>query len=75
MFLYTLQTEIVIFDTVHTNNKEGRIQKILENNSRKPTLKQIKLLKALISDQKNAPDIYKPSPHWWRRSLSAAREI
>jgi len=47
----------------------------LENNSRKPTLKQIKLLKALISDQKNAPDIYKPSPHWWRRSLSAAREI
>jgi putative sugar O-methyltransferase len=47
----------------------------LENNSSKPTPKQIKLLNALISDQNNAPDIYKPSPHWIRRSLAAVREI
>lgn len=38
-------------------------------------LKSRKLLQALISDQKNAPDIYKPSSYWWRKSLSAIREI
>ena len=33
------------------------------------------LLNAFVSDQKNAPNIYKPSKYWWRKSLSAVREI
>ena len=34
-----------------------------------------KLLDALISDQKNAADIYKPASYWWKKSISATREI
>jgi len=34
-----------------------------------------KLLKVLISDQKNTANIYKPGPYWWKKSLSAAREL
>jgi putative sugar O-methyltransferase len=34
-----------------------------------------KLLNALISDQKSAADIYKPSSYWWKKSISARREI
>jgi len=29
----------------------------------------------LISDQKNTTNIYKPGPYWWKKSLSAAREL
>ena len=34
-----------------------------------------KLLKTLIADQKNTANIYKPGPYWWKKSLSAAREL
>jgi putative sugar O-methyltransferase len=34
-----------------------------------------KLLKILISDQKNTADIYKPGPYWWKKSLVAAKEL
>ena len=34
-----------------------------------------KLLKALISDQKDTSNIYKPGPYWWRKTLSAVREL
>jgi len=34
-----------------------------------------KLLDALISDQKSAADIYKPASYWWKKSISATREI
>jgi len=34
-----------------------------------------KLLNVLISDQKNTAKIYKPGPYWWKKSLSAAREL
>lgn len=33
------------------------------------------LLEILISDQKNTTNIYKPGPYWWKKSLSAAREL
>lgn len=33
------------------------------------------LLHVLISDQKNTADIYKPGPYWWKKSLSASREL
>ena len=42
---------------------------------RKPSQIQMELLNTLVSDQKNAPNIYKPGKYWWRKSLSAIREI
>ena len=33
------------------------------------------LLQILISDQKSTANIYKPGPYWWKKSLSAAREL
>ncbi len=33
------------------------------------------LLKTLISDQKNYVNIYKPGPYWYKKSLSAVREL
>jgi len=37
--------------------------------------KENKLLKTLISDEKNIANIYKPGPYWWRKALSATREL
>lgn len=34
-----------------------------------------KLLKLLISDQKNTDDIYKPGPYWLKKSLVAVKEL
>ena len=45
------------------------------NYNLKPSVNQIKLLNTLISDQKNSPEIYKPGKYWWRKSLSAIKEI
>lgn len=47
----------------------------MSNNNLKPSIKQIKLLKTLISDQEKVLEIYKPSKYWWKKSLSAAKEI
>lgn len=47
----------------------------MNEKNQKPTSKQLELLKILISDQKNVPEIYKPSKYWWKKSLSAANEI
>ena len=33
------------------------------------------LLHTLISDQKNVSNIYKPGPYWWKKTLSASREL
>jgi len=34
-----------------------------------------KLLKALILDQKNTVNKYKPGPYWWKKTLSAVKEL
>lgn len=47
----------------------------MEDKKVKLTIKQIKLLTLLITDQKKTPEIYKPGKYWQSKSNLAVREI
>lgn len=47
----------------------------MKNNNNELTIKQTKLLRTLIADEKTAPKIYKPSKHWRRNARAAINEI